>query len=424
MTDLQVLYQKKGEIIHEMRDIYAQADKEDRGLNTDEETKWGKLEEDLQATIKRIEKGEEVRALLDDQEKYLAELPKAEEEIRSQLTTATVIPSVEPEKKTTYGEAFKRWAVHGPGSLTPEMRKVLAPYEKRGTSTQVSDNAGLGGYLSPEEWANQVVESMKVFGGMLQAGQIIRTRGGDTFHIPTEDTTAQLGAIIGQGVADIVADVTWGEKTMTSFTYTSQVIKIAQELWAEDDTFDVLSRVQGIASRRVGRKLNLDLTTGAGTTEPFGVVTESTNALTAASNAAITRTELLDLIHAVDPAYRVGPSVGFMFNDSTLAAIRKLSIGSSDDRPLWVPSMREGEPSTIEGHRYFINQDVASIGTTAISVLFGDFSKYWIRQIRGMTLSRSDQRYWEERVVAYFLTARFDGKLTDVAAVKHLDHPV
>lgn len=437
MSDLQTMYQKKGEIIHWMKETLA--GQEGRALSAEQKEKWDKQEADLNDVQDLIDRQEKVRSLLDGHETAMAGLAPEVAETRSQVATQTVKPEQRADRpKVTYRSAFENWVTNGPSGMTSEEVRALQTgeqkgkpltaaavkaLEQRGTDTQISSTPGLGGYLSPEDWANEVVESMKAYGGMLEAGQIFRTKGGDVFHIPTEDTTTQMGAIIGQGVADTVADVTWGEKTMGAFTYTSRIIKIGQELWAEDDAFNVLSRVQGIASRRVGRKLNLDLTTGAGTTLPFGVVTEATTSgISAASATAVSRAELLQLIHSVDPAYRVGPKVGFMFNDSTLSAIRQLSIGSADDRPLWVPSMRDGAPDTIEGERYWINQDMASMASENKSILYGDFSKYWIRQVRGMVLSRSDQRYWEERVVAYFLTARFDGKLVDTAAIKYFQN--
>lgn len=433
MTELQTLYQRKGEVIHEMRDIYTQAEKRGEGLNVDEEAKWANLETEFKTVQSRIEKGEEVRKLLNSYETEMDSVTASTQETRAAFTEKTVTNTAKDKPEITYRSAYDKWVAWGPTALNNEERSVLSKGgvvgtrmstnpEVRGTDPQVSSSAAPGGYLSPETWASNVVESMKMYGGMLQAGYVYTTKGGDVHHIPTEDTTSQVGSIIGQSVADDFSDIAWGEKLMGAFTYTSGIVLISNEL-LEDEVYNVSGRVQSICAKRVGRILNTHLTTGAGTTLPFGVVTEATDSgISAGSATAVTRTELLDLIHSVDPSYRVGPKVGFMFNDATLAAIRKLSIGSADDRPLWVPSMREGAPDTIEGHRYYINQDMATMATNAKSILFGDFDAYWIRQVRGMTLSRSSERYFERRSVGYFLTARFDGKLTDTAAIKYFQN--
>ena len=112
--------------------------------------------------------------------------------------------------------------------------------------------------------------------------------------------------------------------------------------------------------------------------------------------------------------------VAFMLNDTTLAAFKKLTIGTNDDRPLWQPSVREGEPDRIEGYKYFINNDMPAMTTGLKSMLFGNFDKYAIRQVGSYIMGRSDERYFEERAVAFSLFARFDGRYLDTAAVKHL----
>lgn len=427
MTELQKMYQRKGEIIHEMRDMLNQAAAEKRGLSADEDEKYKRAETDLDALSKTIQRAEDLKSLSDDYEAQMSSATASTQQTRdafSQKTVTTTAPqgAKAPDYRQIWTQAMG--TRYGLDDLSIEHRQLLRrgyveTPEVRGTDPQVSSSASAGGYLSPEEWGNMVIESMKAYGGMLQAGTIMQTKGGDTLHLPTEDVTSQLGAIIAQGVADDISDTTWGELTWGAFTYTSKIILIANELYAEDDAYNILQRVGNICASRIGRKQNLDLTVGAGTTEPRGITLDAALGKSGASATAVTRSELLDLIHAVDPAYRVGPKVGFMFKDSTLAAIRKLSIGSGDDRPLWVPSMREGAPDTIEGHRYYINQDMPAMATTNKSILFGDFSKYIIRQVRGLTLSRSTERYFDRRSVGYFSTIRMDGRLSDTAAVKY-----
>ena len=46
------------------------------------------------------------------------------------------------------------------------------------------------------------------------------------------------------------------------------------------------------------------------------------------------------------------------------------------------------EPASILGYRYVINQSVPAMAATAKSVLFGDFSKYVIRDAMGITMYR------------------------------------
>ena len=111
-----------------------------------------------------------------------------------------------------------------------------------------------------------------------------------------------------------------------------------------------------------------------------------------------------------------------MFNDSTLAFIRKLKDGQGNY--LWqLGDVRNGEPATLLGHPYSINQAVADIGASAKSVLFGDMSKYIVRKVMGFQVITLRERYAENFQIGMVGFKRFDGELLNTAAVKHMAHP-
>ena len=97
--------------------------------------------------------------------------------------------------------------------------------------------------------------------------------------------------------------------------------------------------------------------------------------------------------------------------DRVQPSIKKLAHGSSDDRPLWLPSIRDNEPPTLYGKPYTINQDMAILGDGAKWILFGDFSKYIIRVVRDMRIVRLNERYGELDQVAIVVFFRVDGDI-------------
>jgi HK97 family phage major capsid protein len=179
--------------------------------------------------------------------------------------------------------------------------------------------------------------------------------------------------------------------------------------------------LQSAFARRLGTIMNLHFTTGTGSGQPNGAVTAATAFTTGVAVSALTRDNIVDLIHSVNPAYRANGTL--MFNDTTLAALKKLSFGSSDDRPLWQVSVREGEPDRLEGFRYIINQDMASVGVSTKSVLFGDFSQYFIRLAGPATTLRLNERYAEYLHTGFLAYQRADGELLSANAIKALTHP-
>jgi HK97 family phage major capsid protein len=110
-----------------------------------------------------------------------------------------------------------------------------------------------------------------------------------------------------------------------------------------------------------------------------------------------------------------------MMHDSVLLAIRQMKDGNG--QYLWQPGLRLGVPDTLLGYTYVINQDMASsIASGAITVEFGDLSKYKIRQVRGVRFRRLDELYAGTDEVGFVAFIRQDGDLLDAgtAPVKHI----
>lgn len=388
-----------------------------------------------------VKKGEELRAKGSASTEYDAEFDRAEAEERTLSKQIEALERIEaeekraagehledldrrgkpagggdPVKKIAYRDAFRQWFVN-PDSLTQEMRALLS--EKRGTSTQVVGTTTLGGYTVDTETLAVVEKALKDYSGIFQAAFIRRTDKGNPLLIPTEDDTSTEANQIDEAASITVQDLTYGQKPLDAYKYASQM-KISWELM-QDSLFDMDSEIRTAMVPRFGRKLNSSCTTGTGTAQPNGVVTASTLGVTAASATAITFDEVIDLKHSVDPSYRMSQSSGYMFHDKVLAALKKLSVGSSDARPLWQPSYREGEPDTVDGSRYWINQAMDdTINASSKLILYGDFSKYHIRIVQELLIIRLNERYADNGLVGFIGHMRWDGECVNTSAIKHL----
>jgi HK97 family phage major capsid protein len=309
------------------------------------------------------------------------------------------------------------------GAMDAEARSVLsrgyANVEQRAQTTAVA----AGGYTVPTELMNILTKSMLAWGPMYSedVATVLTTTGGGQITMPTvNDTASTAGASAGQGVTltdDGGKDVTFGQKVLEAFAYDTEWLRVSKEL-ADDSIFAMEQVLGDLLGERLGRIANLQLTTGTGSSAPNGIVTASTLGKTAAGIAAITGDEIIDLVHSIDPAYRMGPKVGFMFNDSTLAAIRKLKDG--DGNYLWqMGNVQQGQPGSLLGYSYRVNQAMASLATGSKVMLFGDFGKYYVRKVGAPLIGAlQDKDFWPGFGVAGYI--RFDGELADTAAVKHL----
>jgi len=397
------LYAEKKDIFAQMTDLNNRAKSEARELKADELTQYDKLDARMDALISEIDRQSKFEARAKDE---------AANDFEAKLD---VKPKASKEARTA---AFTKMLRYGDNQLTREERSLI---ESRGTATQITTTDALGGYAVPEGFGDEIIRSMAQYSGVLEACKIIRTNSGNPLPYPTSNQTAVKGKRIGEGVAQAVLDITYGTKVLNAYIYTSDIIKWSYAL-AQDFAFDIPTETNSVAAERLGRILNEELTTGDGSSKPNGIANAAVTGATAAATNAIVATELLDLIFSVDRSYRGMPNAGFMLNDLTLKSIAKLEVGSADSRPLWQPSLRDGEPDTLNGYKYWVNNDMDHIGSGVASdvVLFGDFSKYIVRMSKDFTLKPLFERYADELVVAYFLFCRADGELMDAAAIKAL----
>ncbi|HEY9092841.1 phage major capsid protein [Parasphingorhabdus sp.] len=322
-----------------------------------------------------------------------------------------------------YRVAFAK-AICGPvEDLTQEERAVLAQGRAE-FRAQTAGTTTAGGFTVPTELSNQIIKSMLAWGPMYDPGVTTEmvTASGNPIKIPTVDDTAVAAEKHTEATAltdDGGKDVTFGQKSLDAYAYDTEFVRWSWEL-DTDSIFNMESLLGQLLGERLGRIANRELTVGDGSGDPNGIVTASTLGVTTATATAIIADELIDLVHSVDPAYRTGPKVGFMFNDTTLKMIRKLKDG--DGNYLWqMGNVQQGVPGSLLGYNYHVNQAIASVPAVAAATkvaLFGDLSKYYVRKVGQPVIGVMRERFWPDMGIAGLI--RFDGELGDTAAVKHL----
>ena len=405
MASLKQLNEQRAELIYQQKDLHERANKENRDFTNDENEQWNKIETDLASIRGKIEKEEQLR-------RNLASISDEEIENRGGHRAPK---EEQPKYADTFRKLMSGKTFH---ALTPEERSMAM--ENRGTDPQSTSPDTAGGYLIPETWSNRLIETMQAYGTLLGVASIDRPSQGGTVRYPTRNGTAETGRWVAENAQRVTSDTSFGEMTLGDHEVTSDIIRISMAL-AQDNNYNLEGRLTGYLGRRIGVTVGEALTVGDGVGKPRGVVLDATAGATTAAVDALTFQELIDLEHSLDPAYRNGGgNVRFMFNDNTLAAIKKLQLGSSDSRPLWTPSYREGEPDRVLGYQYVINQAMADLGASAVPVIFGDFSEYQIKMARDIFFTIFREKYMDFMQYGYMANARVDGRLLDPQAVKKL----
>lgn len=419
ITELQ---EQRGRLVTQAREALDEINK-----NTDEaraaelDARHDAIMADFDKVEKSIEREERQAAL----EARLEERSREERAKKRPTGEDTEGRGADEGQKVEYRDIFYKFLANGAdmGELSAEERSILKAgvQSAKEFRAQTAGTNTAGGYTVPTELANQIIKSMAAWGPMYNSdvATVITTSGGNIIQIPTVNDTTVTAEKHTEATAltdDGGKDVTFGQKELAAYVYDTEFVRFSMEL-AQDSIFSVESLLGELLGERLGRIANRELTIGDGTGDPNGVVTASGAGKTATAAAAITTDELIDLQHSVDPAYRSAPKVRWMFNDLTLAAIRKLK--DSENRYIWsMGDIQKGEPGTLLGYRYSINQAMASIAASAKPVLFGDFGKYYVRKVGAPVIGVLRERFWPDLGVAGLI--RFDGELGDTAAVKHL----
>lgn len=445
------LREKRKQLSEDAGAILTKAGEEGREmLRADEEEQYQKLHVDIDALTRHIdarEKQEDLERRLNESQGRRSEPARPDSEVRagSDPNSAAAMSRVSRGKVESL-EALRTWALAGsnqrPDSDHIErarkvgidihqktlvldlsqvsMRSLHEDWEYR--AAQGVGSGGIGGFTVPDEMMRPLERALLTYGGMRQAATVLRTSTGADLPIPMVNDTGSVGAIVGENSTHSEAGVTFTQLVLNAYKYSSKYVLVSVELM-QDSAVNMAEFLGSALGERIGRITNQHFTTGTGTGQPNGIVTAATSGLTGTTGNTTTVSygNLVDLEHSVDPAYRIGAK--FMFADSTLKVIKKLT--DSQNRPLWSAGMSVREPDTILGYPYVINQDVAAMTASSKSVLFGDLSKYLIRDVRSVELIRLDERFAEYGQVAFLAFARMDGDLLNAGTnpVKYLTQP-
>ena len=167
------------------------------------------------------------------------------------------------------------------------------------------------------------------------------------------------------------------------------------------------------AGRAVGNALGAHLVTGSGSSQPNGVSTASSTGVTGGAGVAgaFTYDNLVDLFYSVISPYRASPSCGWLLRDASMATVRKLKDGNG---AYIFAAGAAGAPDTIMGKPVNTDPNVAAVALGAKSVLFGDFSQYFVRLAGGVRFERSDDFAFNSDLITYRTVIRGDGNLIDL----------
>jgi HK97 family phage major capsid protein len=439
MPSVKELREKRAALAPRLREIADKAYNEKRDLSAEEQANWEAINKDVDALardIKRLESVEELEKQLDgdgnDPEpgrhdrsgkpKHKGDAHHIRERGRGDVQARDTDLAVNGWMRRSMGfgvskrqaEAAERVGIKlNARQITVNLsgdRQLRSLRQQRALS---AISLGSGGSFVPQDTLLGRLEmALLDFGGVKEFGaEVIRTDGGDQLTLASSNDTSNEGELITENQAVGEADATTGGIRLGAYKCSSKMQKVPSEL-LEDASFDVAGMIGANIGERIARRENRECTTGSGANAPKGAVTAATLGVTAASQTAITDSELIRLVHSVDPAYRNTGNCKFMFHDTIALALRLLRDG--DGNLIWQQALSGGQPDRLLNFPVVINQHMASsIATTNKTILFGDGTKIKIREVRSLRIKRLVERYADSDQEGFIGYMRFDCNLQD-----------
>lgn len=435
MNEQQKLRAERTRLEGEIKAMHTAA--ENRAWTPDEEAKFSALEAQVQAIDTRlltIEEEVDMSVSTDStpapqqnslDEKIQSEVRKAVENLvisRRRTMPAPMIVSDLDDKRAERDRnlALRAWFLRSEASSEELAAARRCQLDLRNTRLQLraqSTSTTAGGYTIPQGFLAELESKRLFFNTLRGVARVIRTETGNTLPFPTTDDTSNLANLTAENTAPSATDITFGQVSLGAYKLDS-LVQVSNEL-LRDSGLDLANEIAAILGERIGRKEAAFFATGTGSSQPQGVVTGASAGATAATTTTITLANIMSLVNSLDFAYQQGAS--FMLHQSVWNTI--LQLADSQNRPLFLDLINGNSPRLL-GYPVVVNNNMASsIASGNVTMLFGDFSKYYIRQAGDLEIIRMDERYADAYQTGFMVVERVDAKVAQSAAIKKLTQP-
>lgn len=305
----------------------------------------------------------------------------------------------------------RSWLTGQSGKRAFEVRagKPMGPEEFRVLSKLT---AGAGANTVKTSFYEKLIAHLIEVSGIMQAGPtVLNTSTGEQLLIP-KTTSHSTAALVAEAGTIGASDPVFAQAPLDAYKY-ALLLQVSHEL-ANDTSVDLISYLAMQAGRAVGNAFGSALAIGTGSSQPQGVVPVASVGVTGGAGVAgaFTADNLIDLFYSVISPYRSSQSCAWVMRDATVASVRKLK--DTTGQYLWQPSVQLGVPDTLLGKRLITDPFIPAVALSARSVLFGDFSQFYVRMVESLRFERSDDFAFNTDLITYRCILRGDSELVDV----------
>lgn len=280
-----------------------------------------------------------------------------------------------------------------------------------------------GEIIVPHDIAGPIFKTLPRLGIFRQAGPTLRNTTSNKVDLRSmTQATAGWGKIEVLGTTAVDANVVPVAADVVEVHDLMAMSRIGVDELQDTDV-NLVTLIQGIVAQQMAMQEDDAFGNGNGVSKPWGLAFRATQGSPLITQAVTgtAQTPTMDGIKALPwrvPA-RFRQNGAYFVSADAAEALSLLKDSTSNY--LWQPSVRAGEPDTLNGKRVYVLESLPSMTgtTTAVdpSVIFGDPELgYLVADRQRITMQRLDERFAEIGLVAFIFKLRVGGDVMRPAA--------
>ena len=299
--------------------------------------------------------------------------------------------------------AFDQYCRKGIEGLEPDEKKALTV-----------SNDSTGGFLAPPEYVRELIKTITEISPIRSIARIRQTAQ-RSIQVPKRTGQFAAAWVAESGTRSETTGYTVGLEEIPAHEYYALIDISEQDL--EDTVFDLEAEMQAEFAERFALLEGTAFVSGDAVGKPEGFMTNSSvSEVVSGNSSALLADGLITLVHSIKADY--ARSGTFVFNRSTLAAIRKLKDTAGQYVFQAGMTLTGGVTNTILGYPYIEASDVPDIAANAYPVLFGDFRKaYMIVDRVSLSVLRDPFTQASSGNVRYLARRRVGGQVVQAEAI-------
>lgn len=374
--------------------------------------------------LEQIEKGESsaaneeklsrIEAKMDSYEEMNQKLTIAEanandiKEQVSKIETMVTRPNSGFESKQVdeYLNAFDVYCRKGLEGLDPVEKKALTV-----------SNDSTGGYLAPPEYVRELLKTITEISPIRSIARV-RSTGARSIQVPKRDGQFSAQWVSESGTRSETTGWTVGLEEIPAHEMYALVDISEQDL--EDTVFDLEAEMQSEFAEQFAKAEGTAFVSGNSVGKPHGFMDHSgVSSINSGDADQVTADGLISLVHNVKSDYSRNGT--FVFNRTTLAAIRKLKDTAGQYVFQAGMSLQGGVTNTVLGMPYVEATDMPSEGANTYPVAYGDFRRaYMIVDRVNLAVLRDPFTQATTGNVRYIARKRVGGQIVQAEAITKL----